>query len=78
MVNWYKNKPELLGAYGFYDGFSETHHWMDPHYLAIDQGPAVVMMENYRSGLCWNLFMSRADVQKGLYKLGFRIDSSKK
>ena len=75
MVNWVKNKPELLGQYGFYDAFSEQDNWMKPHYLAIDQGPAVVMMENYRSGLFWALFMSNNDVQNGLLKLGFKTPS---
>ena len=75
MVNWVKNKPELLGQYGFYDAFSEQDNWMKPHYLAIDQGPAVVMMENYRSGLFWALFMSNNDIQNGLLKLGFKSPS---
>lgn len=75
MVNWVKNKPELLGEYGFYDAFSEQDNWMLPHYLAIDQGPQVVMMENYRSGLFWSLFMSNNDVQNGLLKLGFSSPS---
>ena len=40
-------------------------------YLAIDQGPIVVMMENYRTGLLWNLFMSCPEIKQGLKKLGF-------
>ena len=44
-----------------------------PRYLAIDQGPIPVMIENYRTGLLWNLFMKNEDVQKGLKKLGFTI-----
>ena len=40
-------------------------------YLAIDQGPIVVMMENYRINLLWNLFMSALEIQEGLEKLGF-------
>jgi hypothetical protein len=72
MVHWYTNKKDsLFGEYGFYDAFSETANWYKPHYLAIDQGPIVVMMENYRSGLLWNLFMSCNEVQTGLKKLGF-------
>lgn len=59
------------GPYGFYDGFSETDNWCKPWYLAIDQGPEVVMIENYRSGLLWNLFMSCPEVKVGLDKLGF-------
>ncbi len=62
---------KLWGPYGFYDAFSETENWFLPHYLAIDQGPIVVMIENYRSGLLWRLFMSDPDVKAGLKKLGF-------
>ena len=40
-------------------------------YLAIDQGPIAVMIENHRSELLWRLFMSHPDVQNGLRKLGF-------
>ena len=58
LMHWYKDKPELLGPYGFYDAFSDQHDWMLPRYLAIDQGPIVAMMENYRSGYLWSLFMS--------------------
>ena len=45
--------------------------WFASSYIAIDQGPVVVMIENYRSGLLWNLFMQNADVSAGLDKLGF-------
>jgi hypothetical protein len=70
--NWYDNKGnELWGKYGFYDAFSETANWHPPHYLAIDQGPEVVMIENYRSGLLWKLFMSCPEIKTGLPKLGF-------
>jgi len=72
MKHWYNDmKDKIWGPYGFYDAFSETDNWFPDHYLAIDQGPAVVMMENYRSGLLWNLFMSCPEVQAGLRKLGF-------
>ena len=72
MKNWYHNKKDKLwGPYGFYDAFSEHHNWYTPRYLAIDQGPIVVMMENYRSGLLWSLFMSCPEIQGGLKKLGF-------
>lgn len=72
MKNWFNNKKDKLwGPYGFFDAFSEHHNWYLPHYLAIDQGPIVVMMENYRSGLIWNLFMSCPEIIAGLKKLGF-------
>ncbi len=71
--HWYGSmKDKLLGPYGFYDAFSETDNWFPKQYLAIDQGPAVVMMENYRSGLLWKLFMSCDEVKQGLRQLGFQ------
>jgi len=69
---WYSDvKDKIWGRYGFYDAFSETDNWYPKRYLAIDQGPIVVMIENYRSALLWNLFMSCPEVQNGLKKLGF-------
>lgn len=65
----------LWGEYGFYDAFNETVNWFDYQYLAIDQGPIVVMIENYRSGLLWRLFMSCPEVKMGLKRLGFSSPS---
>lgn len=62
---------KVWGPYGFYDAFSETDDWYPQKYLAIDQGPIAVMIENHRSELLWRLFMSHPDVQEGLRKLGF-------
>ncbi|MCU0362368.1 MAG: beta-glucosidase [Bacteroidales bacterium] len=62
---------KLFGEYGFYDAFSEQRNWYPRRYLAIDQGPQVVMIENYRSGLLWNLFMSAPEIKNGLAVLGF-------
>ena len=61
---------KLWGPYGFYDAFSETENWFPKQYLAIDQGPIVVMIENHRSQLLWKLFMQDKDVLNGLTKLG--------
>lgn len=57
--------------YGFTDAFNETKNWYATSYLAIDQGPIIVMIENYRSALLWKLFMSCPEIQHGLKKLGF-------
>lgn len=62
---------KVFGEYGFYDAFSEHYNWYLPRYLAIDQGPIVVMIENHRTGLLWNLFMSAPEVQVAKAKLGF-------
>lgn len=70
--NLFENyEDKTLGPYGFYDAFSPEHNWYPQRYLAIDQGPIVVMIENHRSGLLWDLFMSSEEVQQGLDKLGF-------
>jgi hypothetical protein len=71
MKYFYSKGDTLLGKYGFYDGFSEQFNWYTTKYLAIDQGPMVVMIENQRSQLLWNLFMSCPEVKQGLSKLGF-------
>ena len=61
----------VWGPFGFYDALSIEHNWFPERYLAIDQGPIVVMIENHRSGLLWDLFMAAPEVQDGLQKLGF-------
>ena len=61
----------LWGPYGFYDAFDVTEDWWADSYIAIDQGPIVCMIENYRTGLLWDLFMSSPEIQQGLTKLGF-------
>ncbi len=65
---------KLLGPYGFFDAFSIEEEWFPQRYLAIDQGPVVVMIENYRTGLLWDLFMEAEEVQNGLKKLGFTYE----
>lgn len=73
MRNWYTNKKaQLFGQYGFYDAFSDTEQWYPQRYLAIDQGPIVVMMENQRSAFIWKLFMSAPEIQTALRKLEFQ------
>lgn len=68
---------KVWGAYGFYDAFSETENWFPQRYLAIDQGPIVVMIENYRTGLIWDLFMGAPEIKDGLKKLGFQHSDTK-
>jgi hypothetical protein len=57
--------------YGFVDAFCETNDWYAPTFIGIDQGPIIIMIENYRSGLIWKLFMSCPEVQNALHFLGF-------
>ena len=62
---------KVFGEFGFYDAFSEQEDWYPQRYLAIDQGPIVVMIENHRTGLLWKLFMSAPEIQGAKEKLGF-------
>jgi len=68
---YYLLGDKLWGQHGFYDAFNLTMSWVASSNLAIDQGPIIVMIENYRSALLWNLFMSDVEITKGLDKLGF-------
>ncbi|RCH55427.1 beta-glucosidase [Mucilaginibacter hurinus] len=68
---YYGLGDKIWGEYGFVDAFNESKNWYAKSYLAIDQGPIVVMIENHRTGLLWKLFMSAPAVQSGLKKLGF-------
>jgi hypothetical protein len=70
----YNDADSLVGKYGPYDAFSAEYNWYLPRYLAIDQGPIPVMIENHRTGLIWNLFMSAPEVKNGLMKLGFSYE----
>jgi len=71
----YFEADSLIGKYGPYDAYSISGKWYLPHYLAIDQGPIPVMIENYRTGLLWKLFMRNPEVQNGLKKLDFKSPS---
>lgn len=63
---------KIWSTYGFIDAFSESKDWYAKSYLAIDEGPIVAMIENYRTGLLWKLFMSCPEVQNGLKRLDFQ------
>ena len=69
---YYDLGDKMWGKYGFADAFNETKNWYAQSNLAIDEGPIVVMIENYRSGLLWNLFMGCPEIKGGLKKLGFQ------
>ena len=68
---YYTMGDRLWGTYGFYDAFNPTENWYAASYLAIDQGPIIVMIENYRTGLLWDLFMSAPEVQTAKNELDF-------
>ena len=68
---FYDRGERYRGKYGFYDAYSDQVDWVLPRYLAIDQLPIAPMIENYRSGLLWDLFTGAPEIQEGLKKLGF-------
>ncbi len=67
---YYTFGDKLWGNYGFYDAFNLSSGWVAKSYLAIDQGPIVVMIENYRTGLLWELFTSAPEIQNAKSTLG--------
>ena len=68
---YYVLGDKIWKDYGFVDAFSLHHLWFANTYLAIDQGPIIIMIENYRSGLIWDLFTSCPEVKDGMKTLGF-------
>ena len=68
---YYKLGDRMWGEYGFHDAFNISENWYADSYIAIDQGPIIVMIENHRTGLLWDLFMTHPDVGPGLDKLNF-------
>jgi hypothetical protein len=65
----YGNK--IWGKYGYFDSFNLTAQWVDNDYIGIDQGPMLMMIENFRTGFVWNYVMKDPVIQKGLTELGF-------
>jgi hypothetical protein len=73
---WNNYRPQLWGAYGFRDAFNLGNSWWGPDVVGIDQGPIILMIENYRKGSVWKRFMENADVQRGLKVMGFTTVTS--
>ncbi|MEI7725209.1 MAG: glucoamylase family protein [Bacteroidota bacterium] len=65
----YGNK--LWGKYGYYDAFNPTAKWFNDDFIGIDEGPMLIMIENFRTGLVWNYVMKDPIIQNGLNKLGY-------
>lgn len=76
---WEKYGTQLLGDYGYKDAFNPSftfekgceNGWFDVDYLGIDQGPIVIMIENYRSGFVWDLMKKNPYIVAGLKRAGF-------
>jgi hypothetical protein len=62
--------PALTGPYGLYDALNPGLNWISDTHLAIDQGPIVVMIENHRTALCWDLFMANPEIGAMLADIG--------
>jgi hypothetical protein len=66
----------IWGIYGFHDGFNETQNWFEEAYMALNQGPITVMIENHRTGLVWDLFMANPEIKPALDAIGFVPDET--
>ncbi|HEV3310879.1 MAG TPA: glucoamylase family protein, partial [Chloroflexota bacterium] len=66
---------KVWGIYGFHDGFNQTEDWYEEIYMALNQAPITVMVENHRTGLVWRLFMSNPEIRPALEAIGFKADS---
>jgi hypothetical protein len=62
----------IWGRYGYYDSFNMTAQWVNDDFIGIDQGPMLIMIENFRTGLVWNYVMKDPVITEGLKKLGFK------
>lgn len=66
---------QVWGPYGFYDGFNQTQNWFEAVYMALNQAPITVMIENHRTGLLWKLFMANPEIEPALKAIGFEPDA---
>ena len=77
MRHFYEDLGDRLwGPYGFYDAFNLNEGWFASSYLAIDQGPIVCMIENYRTELLWDYFMRNDEVTDAIAAIGFVEDTT--
>jgi hypothetical protein len=73
---WNNHRTQLWGSYGFKDAFNLTANWWGTDYIGIDEGPIILMIENHQTGALWNRFMQNVNVQLGLERAGFLVDSA--
>lgn len=78
LKHWYNDRPEIVGRLGFQDAFNPTFDatkpsgWVDRETLGIDQGPILLMAENYRTGMVWGKMKSDPYLNAALKKAGFK------
>jgi hypothetical protein len=74
---WLKERPELFNRFGFADAFNPTFDetqpsgWIDSDRLSIDQGPIIIMIENFRTGFVWNVMRRSPYLRRALKRAGF-------
>jgi hypothetical protein len=64
-------RTHIWTPYGFKDAFNLGAQWYATDELGIDEGPIVIMIENYRTQRPWQLFMENEEIQRGLQRAGF-------
>ncbi|MCA9244425.1 MAG: hypothetical protein KDA32_10750, partial [Phycisphaerales bacterium] len=69
-----KYGAQLASPYGFYDALNPTANWFSDQFISIDQAPIAVMIENYRTGLCWRMFMRNPEIHPMLSAIGFAYE----
>ena len=69
---YYDRGKAIWGPFGFWDAFNPGRDWVAKSYLAIDQGPIIVMIENARTQLCWRLFMRNPEIAPALLRMGWK------
>lgn len=75
LKHFYRQRgAELWGSYGFRDAINPTQGYVSSIFMGLNQAPIIVMIENYRSGLLWRLFMANPEIAPMLAKLGFTPD----
>ena len=75
LKHYYRDLGDRVwGIWGFHDGFNETQDWFEEVYMALNQAPITVMIENHRTGLVWELFMANPEIQPALDAIGFVAD----
>lgn len=68
----YDSHPKMWGRYGFSDSLNTDHNYYAFDAYAINQGPLLLMIENYRSELIWKTFMKNPWIRKGMEIAGFK------
>ena len=66
----------VWGVYGPRDAVNLSQDWVSPIFMGLNQAPITVMIENYRTGLVWKLFMSNPEMKPMLQEIGFQPNSA--